>query len=269
MDIQAYIESGVIESYVLGIANEAEVAELQRLQQQHPEVADAIVACEQWLRNTADRYAAPVPLAGKDQLWAALQASEEQTTSPAIKPTLAPVRSLRPAGRYLAAASLILLAGSIALNIYFYSRYTHAQDQYLGLLTERGTLMADNKVYQTRLNTLQGQLQVLTDTALLKVPMPGATGREQQLATVYWNRQTKDVYLISNNLPAAPAGKQYQLWAIVDGKPVDAGVLGDCASLCQLKNIGAAQAFAITLEQAGGSPAPDLTQLQVMGKVPS
>ncbi|WP_350340234.1 anti-sigma factor [Paraflavitalea speifideaquila] len=47
----------------------------------------------------------------------------------------------------------------------------------------------------------------------------------------------------------APAGRQYQLWALVDGKPVDAGMLDNCDGLCQLKNIQQAQAFAITLEK--------------------
>jgi anti-sigma-K factor RskA len=64
-----------------------------------------------------------------------------------------------------------------------------------------------------------------------------------------------------------PAGKQYQLWAIVDGKPVDAGMIGDCEGLCKMKVIDHAEAFAVTLENAGGSPAPTLTAMFVLGKV--
>ena len=44
------------------------------------------------------------------------------------------------------------------------------------------------------------------------------------IATVYWDTKSKDVYLIVNNLPEPPSDRQYQLWAIVDGQPVDAGV---------------------------------------------
>jgi anti-sigma-K factor RskA len=64
-----------------------------------------------------------------------------------------------------------------------------------------------------------------------------------------------------------PPGKQYQLWAIVDGKPVDAGMVGDCEGLCKMKVINRAEAFAITLEKEGGSSAPTLTAMYVMGKV--
>ena len=57
-----------------------------------------------------------------------------------------------------------------------------------------------------------------------------------------------------------PTGKQYQLWAIVDGKPVDAGVINNCIGLCKMKKIDHAEAFAITLEKEGGSPTPTLNR---------
>ena len=72
-------------------------------------------------------------------------------------------------------------------------------------------------------------------------------------------------------LPAPPAGKQYQLWALDKGKPVDAGVLaavtaaGD--SLQQMKDIASAQAFAMTIEPRGGSVNPTLSTMTVMGQI--
>jgi hypothetical protein len=56
---------------------------------------------------------------------------------------------------------------------------------------------------------------------------------------------------------------------LVDGKPLDAGVVEDLPGICQLKTIQRAQAFAITLEKMGGSPTPTLTQMFVLGNVKS
>jgi hypothetical protein len=42
VDIKAYIESGVIESYVLGMADAQEAAELEQLSRQYPEIRKAI-----------------------------------------------------------------------------------------------------------------------------------------------------------------------------------------------------------------------------------
>jgi anti-sigma-K factor RskA len=110
-------------------------------------------------------------------------------------------------------------------------------------------------------------MEVMSNPVMLKVALPGVAGKESDLATVYWDTKTKDVYLLANNLPKPNDDKQYQLWALVDGKPVDAGMIDDCNGLCKLKNIQKAQAFAITLEKKGGSAAPDLSQLHVLGKV--
>ncbi|HEX8277849.1 MAG TPA: hypothetical protein VF540_04110, partial [Segetibacter sp.] len=42
MDIQAYIQSGIIESYVLGLTNAEETAEVEKLRVQYVEVEQAI-----------------------------------------------------------------------------------------------------------------------------------------------------------------------------------------------------------------------------------
>lgn len=269
MDIQAYIQSGVIESYVLGIANDTEVAELQRLRLGHPAIDAAIAQAEEWLCNTAPQYAVPAADNTKEQLMATLQ-QEFSTPAPAVIATTIPPTRIVPMGaRYIAAASLILFMVSAAVNFYLYKKYTKANSDYLALQNDQSKLLADNKVYQTRLTDLHNNMKLMAAPGMLKVTMPGIAGKEGNLATVYWDTRNKNVYLIASKLPPAPAGKQYQLWALVDGKPVDAGMLDNCDGLCQLKPVQQAQAFAITLEKAGGSAIPDLTQLYVMGKVQS
>jgi len=170
--------------------------------------------------------------------------------------------------RYVAAASVILLVASAALNIYFYSQFKSTSTAYQALLIEKNSLIADNQNTQAKALDLYNSMQIMSDPAMIKVSMPGIAGKENNLATVFWDSKSKDVYLLPNKLPQAADGKQYQLWAIVDGKPVDAGVMDACTGLCKMKNIsGTAVAFAITLEKKGGSPVPSKDQMYVLGKV--
>ena len=68
------------------------------------------------------------------------------------------------------------------------------------------------------------------------------------------------------SLPPAPPGKQYQFWADVDGRMVDAGMLtGDTAGIHRMKDMADATAFGVTLENEGGSPTPTLTALYLLG----
>ncbi len=280
MNIDNYISSGAIESYVLGLADAQEAAEVQQLSLQYPEIKQAIANFEASLEAVAFANAMPPAASIKEKLMFALQnefvapvmVQDTLESEPAKVITMpvvemATVKKINPL-RYVAAASVILLIISCGLNLYYYSENTKLDKQVTALLNDKNILTAENKTIQVKYNDLSTNLQLVSDTNTIKVSMKGPAGKETNLATVYWNNKTKDVYLIANQLPKAPSDKQYQLWALVDGKPVDAGMLNvDCNGVCKLKNIEKAQAFAITLEKAGGSTTPDLTQLQVIGNV--
>lgn len=72
-------------------------------------------------------------------------------------------------------------------------------------------------------------------------------------------------------LPLNDEAHQYQLWALVNGKPVDLGVFDVKADaehiLVKMKEIGGAQAFAVTLEKRGGVASPTMEQMIAMGGV--
>ena len=108
---------------------------------------------------------------------------------------------------------------------------------------------------------------MIADTGMAMVKLRSNKGKDDA-ATVFWNTKNRDVYLMVNKLPEPTTGKQYQLWAMIDGKPVDAGLLSPrCTSVCKMKNIPRAEAFAITLEKEGGSAVPNLRTLFVIGSV--
>lgn len=71
---------------------------------------------------------------------------------------------------------------------------------------------------------------------------------------------TRGLLFAAEGLPALPDGRVYQLWTIVGGQPVSGGVFtlepsGRAQVLTDAPG-GAADAFAVTVEPAGGVPAP-------------
>ncbi|MEO7211141.1 MAG: anti-sigma factor, partial [Chitinophagaceae bacterium] len=169
--------------------------------------------------------------------------------------------------RYAAVASIILLLSSVALNYYFYSNYKDTKNNYEALLLNNSTLQANNNLYKAKFNSLQDKFKMLENPDMKIVQLRGLPGKEDNTATVLWDTKSRDVYLMPT-LIAPPSGKEYQLWAIVDGKPVDAGMLQNCEDgMCKMKNMPNAQAFAITLENKGGSKTPDMNAMYVLGKI--
>ena len=272
MNIQGYISSGIIESYVLGLASNEERLEFEQLCLAHPELKAAREAFEISLEKHSLDNAVSPPAGIKQKIWSDFDLTSNDApvvkTEPAgnkVQP-LTPVRKLTFA-RFLAVASVILLAGSTLLNFYFYNQYKASAAKLDQFIASNQEMAKNNSVMQAKLDQYEVALNIIKDTNMAVIAMKGQAVAPQSLTTVYWNKQSKDVFLLVNNLPQPAAGKQYQLWAIVDGVPVDAGMLdmNEANGIVKMKNIPKAQAFAITLETTGGSKTPTMP-IYVVGK---
>lgn len=272
MNTQEYISSGIIESYVLGLASSEEQLEFEQLCAAHPEIQQAKEAFELTLEQHTVANAIAPPADIKQKIWTQIQPTTAQVVKmkPAKNrlPSTAPVKKMN-LSTYIAAASVILLLTSTVLNFYFYRQYQSSIAKLDELVKNQEQLVNNNSIMQTKLQQYESSLSMIRNPNMAVIAMKGQAINPSGLSTVYWDTQTKDVYLLVNNLPQPASDKQYQLWAIVDGKPVDAGVfdMKDADGLVKMKNIPQAQAFAITLEKKGGSASPTLAAMYVMGKV--
>jgi anti-sigma-K factor RskA len=287
MDIREYIQSGIIEQYVLGLASAPEAAELEQLRKQHPELNEAVLNFENSLEEHLMLKKVQPPAHIKSLLQKQLfEESSLKAVAPILSREKATSINNTNLWKYLAAASIVLLIVSTALNFYFYSGYKNSAEQYQALLTERNTLQANNAVnksvldsmqqniqqlqtnnenYKDQVASLQQSFKIMHDPDFQEIKLKGILNKSD-LATIYWDKKNRQVYFFKNYMKETPAGKQYQLWAIVHGKPVSAGLIGTCYGLCKMKIIPEAEAFAVTLEKEGGSNVPTLTQMYVMGK---
>jgi anti-sigma-K factor RskA len=268
VDTKAYIESGIIESYVLGLASTDEATELEALCKKYADIKNAVDEFEALIEKRAFEDGVAPPAEVKEKLMSALATEFARAQTPVVS---LPVDSTKAKSfsliKYFSAASVILLIASTVLNVYLYNNYLSVNNKYQALLTERNSLQANNDVFRTRINNLEQSMRVIENPDVKVIELKGLPGKENNLAAVYWDSKTKDVYLLPTKMDATPSDKQYQLWAIVNGKPVDAGVFAECDGLCKMKNISDAQAFAITLEKKGGSTTPTLSAMYVMGKI--
>lgn len=272
MDIRAYIASGILEQYVLGLTTPAETEEVERLARLHPEVKNEIGAIQSSLETYARQFAQTPPAALKDKIWLALQqdvpvVASPQTTAATpvsledeVQVQVAPVSIWRTYG---VAASFILLAVSLLFNLYLYSQLDLVREQLVQVTVQNTQLAGQLKVNQAGYSTLADALRLYQDPDNQVIRLTG-DGNDADGMIVFWNRKQNQVYLSVRNLPPPPPGKQYQLWAIVDKKPVDAGVFNtESLAVQSMKPIAKAQAFAVTLEAEGGSPQPTGAVLMV------
>lgn len=317
-----YIDSGVLEQYVLGELAAAERAAVEEMARREPAVqqelndltaglevytqaqaqtppaglrervlagALAQIQAPSQSKNDGAAPVAPASASAKPAQPASVQpvaeapsplrvSSREEATgagSPApvaAAPSVRPLYEAAPARtpRWAMAASVALLL-SLLGNAVLYTRWQQTDEQLVAVQNEQAAFAANTQVVNQRLAETQQEIAVLRDDRFQAVALAGTKAAPSARARVFYNATTKAVYVDVRQLPALPTGKQYQLWALDNGKPVDAGTLAAATAtgqgLQQMKDIARAQAFAMTVEPAGGSINPTLSTMTVMGAV--
>lgn len=274
MEINDIISSGLLELYVLGKTTEQETEQVLTWKALHPEVAEELLAIEDSLEQLDFAKAVTPSMDTKKHLFASLNETnkadntrvEQAIVTPIIN-AITPVKSINNNYKYAAAASVALLIGSLLFNMSTYSKYNKASEELAA---------AEKKIINNNedVASLQKQLEVPLNNAAQSVVLkstPNAPANSNASAKIFWIKNTNEVYVEPNSLPAVPKGFQYQLWAIVDGKPVDGGMIiydkSKKYNIQKMKSFGKAQAFAITLEKEGGSPTPTMEKLYVMSTI--
>jgi len=269
LNIQEYIESGIIETYVLGLASPSESAEFERLCTQYPELVAARRKFEEGLEKHASTHAVQPPVGVKVKVLEAIGDTATGDTPQNVSlnpPKIVTMQNESKKGssgwlRFVAAASVILLIGLAWFSYQFYN--------------ENSELQRSNTALRDKLSSSDSTLHKILDETVKNpnttvVNMVGTKVAPKSSANIYWDSANSNVYLVVKNMPKLPNDKQYQLWAIIDGKssPKDLGVFDatDDKVILKMNNTQKAQAFAITIEKKGGNPTPTLDSMQAMGK---
>jgi anti-sigma-K factor RskA len=251
LNIKEYISSGILESYALGELTEVERLELERNLTQYPELRKELVLVEETMElffmNAGKQPKARV----KEKVMASAKAGK--------------LVEMNFMWRFIAAASIIIALASSVLAYNFYQNWKATELSLLELRALNEQVARDYNQVNRRLGDIETQMQVINNPAFQRIIMTGRPTAPEALATVYWNQTTQEVFLSIQNLKALAQNQQYQLWAIVDGKPLDMGVFDTSSALLKMKTTAKAAAFAVTIEPRGGKSSPSLETMQVLG----
>ena len=269
MNTKEYISSGIIESYILGLASPEEAGILECVMKNNAEVKVAFDEAQKIMEDLATAQAVMPPENLKSKIWDRIQKeqpAEDQPPGysrdiPAARPR-EEIRIQRTGNwKAYAVAAMVLFLISVAGNLFWMNDQAKMKEQLTAMKT-------DKQSQDLAMQKMNRKMEMFTNPEMKVVMLKGVEKHTGSKAMVFWDKKTKEVYVNAESLPKAPEGMQYQLWAIADGKPVNAGMYTeDKDSRIALASIPDAQAFAITLEKQGGSPAPTMENMYVMGEI--
>jgi anti-sigma-K factor RskA len=257
MNIQEYIESGIIENYVLGATTAGESAEVERMALEYPDIQSEIDTIRTSLENYAIQYEKEPPAFLKEKIMAGLFSRQsavgsQQSTSgdKGEREIVSLNNSSSQRSIFRMAASWVLLALSVAGNIWFFRNWKNSEEKLVALESQNQILAKEGQALKASYNE---EVAILQNPDFKVIKLVGQKDSPTSTAMVYFNKKQQAVYLSALQLPKAPSGKQYQLWAFVGGKPVDAGMIDENGNILKMKQFANAEAFAISLEVTGGS----------------
>lgn len=276
MDIQQYIASGILENYVLGLVSDEERQEVDRYVQAYPEIKAELAAIEDALGLFAQTKARSMPKGLDAQILSHIEQLANPTDSPKENPPTNTIATEKPTiknknkskGGWLSTLLMVgalTLLGMTMMNGYFQGKLSAKAAEQEQLTQECARTTTQLQAEQQR---LQEQITILRNDAYRSILLKGTPKAPDAIAAIYYNETANKTYLDIRNLPSPTADKQYQLWAIVDGAPVDMGVFDlplDTVEFVEVPHIANAQAFAVTLEPKGGQAAPTMEEMYVIG----
>ncbi len=251
MTLDELKNSDKLNQYLFGLLTAPENEAVEALLLKHPELLAETQDNQNALTAYAEEYSqAPSPNLKGKVMNAIHQLKEEKTE---IK--LEPIPTPKTGFNFFKIAASFLLLLSVGLG-YKLTQQNAEISSLSGKLAANEIQLANK---ESAFTSMQSNMAALYENNVLQVKLKSTDTTKNMYATVFYNKTKKQIMVHQGNLAKRTDGMQYQLWAIIDGKPVSAGMFDAENNTDSLKTINAdmnAQLFAVSIEKQGGAATP-------------
>lgn len=254
MDKKQFLESGLLQQYVLGLTTPEETNLVEHFISLYPDVRKEVNMLQGAMEDYAKQYAIPPPRRLKKKILS------EINSKPEPKRWSWQVQRLSATQlRYLGFSCLFLI---IALGFCYSwwhqqllsNELSQSRTQYQGLLHQQGVL--------------EQWVGFIEHEHTHVVHLQGTRIAQGAHAVAYWNAAVQKACIDFVEMPALPNDKQYQIWADVHGEMINLGLLVAQEKHFQhIQFIQEASSLNITIEPEGGSEHPTVSLLMANGSM--
>ncbi len=273
-ELRKYIESGILELYVLGQLSATESNEVEAMALTNPDIKAEITAIEIAMENYAIENAVAPSIQVEEKILA--QIPKYKVVETPVKSKIIPLHKEQNENkiktlRYLLIACSVLLVVSLGFLFSAHQDLNFANTQIASLSIDKEKFASTVSKLEFSKAGMENQIAMFETTEWNTIKLAGVANSPKAQMVVYWNKTNKNILInhTAMSLPKTDTAHEYQLWALVDGKPVSLGVFGENAkeAVQQMETIEKAQAFAVTIEPMGGSVNPTMEKMVAMGEL--
>ena len=242
--IKIFLDSDLLEKYLLGTTSDQEALQVERYIAMHPEVRKTYSELQENLESFAKLHAIKTPDGLKERILARIKAENA---------------SRKRFFRYTVAASIaaLMFAGAS----YFFWEQNQNLQQENTIVTNKIKDLEKNMNEQ--LEDVRNQFIVLNNPQTKKFNVKGNNKAKELKAVAYINPVKKLSYINVRKLPNLPEDQCFQMWAEVNGKMVNLGVIEEAVGQEKLMALPYAENAIgyITIEPKGGNIAPSIENI--------
>ncbi|AZQ57508.1 anti-sigma factor [Maribacter sp. MJ134] len=242
--IKAFLESDLLEKYLLGNTTEMETLRVEQYIAMYPEVRNTYNELQDNLETFAKLHAIKSPEGLKEKIVARIRTERN---------------GRKKFFRYAIAASVAAVMFASA-SYFFYNQNQNLQEENTVVSNKIKLLEADMK---QQLEDVRNQFIVLNNPQTKKYNVNGNRKAKELKAVAYINPVKKLSYINVSKLPNLPENQCFQMWAEVNGEMLNLGIIQEAANGQNLMALPYAENAVsyITIEPEGGNLNPTVDNI--------
>lgn len=247
--ITSFLNSDLLENYLLGATSAKESELVETYISKYPEVENAYNTLQHNLEIVSKYHAIEAPASVLDNV---LQAIDSEETP--VIPLRTKSRRKKTWFKYTTVAASFIAALFAVASFIFYTQNLELKKENQVVVDEIFDLRGDIEMNNKKLDAIMSQFKQLNNPETQKYVIKG-NNRAKNLKTVaYINPKEKTSMIDVVSLPELPKEQCYQIWAELEGKMVNLGILDKAdRHLTSIPYTENALGLNITIEPKGGN----------------
>lgn len=242
--IRIFLDSDLLEKYLLGTTSTEETLQVERYISMYPEVRESYDELQENLETFAKLHAVKAPEALKARILTSIRKENV---------------ARKNFYRFAVAASFAILI-SFGASYFFWDQNKSLQQENTVVNNKIDDL---EETMREQLEDVRNQFIVLQNPETKKYSVKGNKKAKELKAVAYVNPVKRLSYINVSKLPHLPEDQCYQMWAEVNGKMLNLGIIKEASSQEKLLALPYADHTLgyITIEPKGGNQSPTVENI--------
>jgi len=249
-EINEILDSGLMESYLMGLCSDAERKEFEGYLDKYPEIQKAYKECEGAIEKMADENAVTPAESIKTSLLEKIRESNNAQASSKSTNSL----------KWLLGMASVFLLGAL---LWGWNMRTSFND----LNSKHDQLLIDCEEEKNRSKEPIAQLELIKHHQTQTVILNGAAFNTNAEVIVFWNPNYDYGLMDIESLPKLDDNQCFQIWADKDGKMISRGIFDFTDQFVKIDFLENAESLNITVEPKGGNDHPTVERLVANGLI--